>query len=79
MANLRDNQRLRKLRKNISDLQEALKAYDMEELARAHRQFNEKYTVEKTRESDKESEVSETAILVSLTNIFMTIVCTSWW
>ena len=58
MANIRDNLRIRKLRRDIADIHRQINEFDMEELARAHRQFNEKYTAEKKRESDMESEVS---------------------
>lgn len=51
MANLRENIRVRKLMKDISDAQAEIDSYDMEEAAKAKRNFNEKYQSEKERET----------------------------
>lgn len=52
MANLRENIRVRKLIKDITDTQAQINTYDMEEAAKAKRNFNEKYQVEKARETE---------------------------
>ncbi|KAI5117920.1 hypothetical protein M0805_001999 [Coniferiporia weirii] len=58
LANLRDNERIRKLRRNIATNKEKIDAFDMEEAAKAHRQFDDKYAAEKKREGDMEAEYS---------------------
>ena len=57
LSNLRDNERMRKLRRSIAENKEKIDAFDMEEAAKARRQFDEKYAVEKKREGDMEAEV----------------------
>lgn len=57
LSNLRENERLRRLRKAIEENKTKIDAFDMEEAARARRQFDEKYTEEKKREGDMEAEV----------------------
>lgn len=57
LANLRDNERIRKLRRNIAENKSKIDDFDMEEAAKARRQFDAKYTVEKKREGDMEAEV----------------------
>lgn len=58
LANLRENERARKLRRDIAANKDKIAAFDMEEAARARRQFDEKYATEKKREGDMEAEVS---------------------
>lgn len=58
LANLRENERIRKLRKDIAANKEKISAFDMEEAAKARRQFDERYAAEKKREGDLEAEVS---------------------
>ena len=57
LANLRENERLRRLRKSIDENKAKIDAFDMEEAARARRQFDDKYALEKKREGDMEAEV----------------------
>ena len=57
LANLRENERLRRLRKSIEENKTKIDAFDMEEAARARRQFDDKYALEKKREGDMEAEV----------------------
>jgi hypothetical protein len=57
LTNLRENERLRRLRKSIDENKVKIDAFDMEEAARARRQFDDKYAVEKKREGDMEAEV----------------------
>ena len=52
VANLRENIRVRRLIKDIADTQAEINTYDMEEAAKAKRNFNEKYQVEKARETE---------------------------
>lgn len=52
MANLRENIRVRKLIKDIADTQAEIDTYDMEEAAKAKRNFSEKYQAQKTRETE---------------------------
>lgn len=59
LANLRENERLRRLRKSIEENKTKIEAFDMEEAARARRQFDEKYASEKKREGDMEAEVRQ--------------------
>lgn len=58
LATIRGNVRVRKLRKDIVATEAAVAEFDLEESARARRQFDEKYAAEKKREGDMESEVS---------------------
>ena len=57
MANLRENIRVRKLIKDITDTQAEIDTYDMEEAAKAKRNFTEKYQVEKARETELQGSV----------------------
>lgn len=52
MANLRENIRVRKLIKDISDTQTEIDGFDMEEAAKAKRNFNDKYQAEKAKETE---------------------------
>ncbi|KAH8114569.1 AAA domain-containing protein [Phellopilus nigrolimitatus] len=58
LSNLRDNERIRRLRRDIATNKEEIDAFDMEEAAKARRQFNDKYAAEKKREGDMEAEYS---------------------
>ena len=57
LANVRDNERMRKLNRDIKARRERIEAFDMEEAARARREFDEKYAPAKKREGDMEAEV----------------------
>ncbi|THH27305.1 hypothetical protein EUX98_g6880 [Antrodiella citrinella] len=55
MSNLRDNIRVRKLMKDIAATAAEIATYDMEEAAKAKRIFQDKYTLEKERETQMQS------------------------
>ena len=55
---LRENERFRKLKKNLRENQQKIGTYDMEVAAKARRQFDEKYGPAKKKESDMQAEVS---------------------
>ena len=57
MTNLRENIRVRKLGKEIDVTQAEIDAMDMEQAAKARRQFDQKYNVEKQRETEMQSKV----------------------
>jgi len=57
MTNLRENIRVRKLAKEIDTTQAEIDAMDMEQAAKARRQFDQKYNVEKQRETEMQSKV----------------------
>ena len=57
MTNLRENIRVRKLAKEIEVTQAEIDAMDMEEAAKARRQFDVKYNLEKQRETEMQSQV----------------------
>ena len=57
MANLRDNIRARKLVKEIARIQDEIDTYDLEEAAKAKRLFEEKYQIEKDKETELQSKV----------------------
>ena len=58
MANLRENIRVRKLAREIVATQAEIDSHDMEEAAKSRRNFQEKYKVEKQKESEMQSKVS---------------------
>ncbi|PAV16910.1 dna repair rad50 [Pyrrhoderma noxium] len=58
LSNVRDNERIRRLRKVIASDNEKIKSFDMEEAAKARRQFDEKYKAETKRAGDMEAEYS---------------------
>ena len=66
MTNLRENIRVRKLAKEIEATQAEINAMDMEEAAKARRQFDVKYNLEKQRETEMQSKVRETQFLTFL-------------
>ncbi|PSR71740.1 hypothetical protein PHLCEN_2v12388 [Hermanssonia centrifuga] len=55
VANLRENIRVRRLIKDIAATQAKIDTFDMEEAAKAKRNFQEKYPIEKQRETDMQS------------------------
>lgn len=57
VANLRENMRVRKLIKDITATQTEIAQYDLDEAAKAKRIFDEKYSVEKQKETDLHAEV----------------------
>ena len=57
MTNLRENIRARKLGKEIEAAQAEIDAMDLEEAAKARRQFDIKYNLEKQRETEMQSKV----------------------
>ena len=56
-ANLRENIRLRRLQKDIAATQEEIDSHDMEEAAKAKRNFEDQYKVKKAQESELQSKV----------------------
>lgn len=59
LSKLRDNERIRSLRKEMKETQEKIDAFDIEEAAKARRQFDTKYTAERKREGEMEAEVAK--------------------
>lgn len=57
VANLRDNIRARKLVKEIGEVQAEIDSHDIEEMARARRNFDEKYKLAKEKEDNLRVEV----------------------
>jgi len=55
VANLRENLRVRRLVRDIAAAQAEIDSYDLEEAAKAKRIFEEKYGVEKQKETDVQS------------------------
>lgn len=58
LSNLRENERIRRLQKSMEENKAKIDSFDMEEAAKARRQFDDKYASEKKREGDMEAEVS---------------------
>jgi DNA repair protein RAD50 len=58
LANLRQNIQFRKLAKQITSTQSEIDAFDMEEAAKARRNFEEKYPKEKEREEQLHSKLA---------------------
>ena len=58
VANLRDNIRARKLAKEIGETQAEIDSYDMEEAAKARRNFEKKYGKAKKKENSLHTSVS---------------------
>ena len=56
-SKIRDNLRIREMRREIERIKEKIESFDLEEAAKARRQFDTKYASEKKRQSDMESEV----------------------
>lgn len=57
VANLRDNIRARRLVREISEVQAEIDSHDMEEMAKARRNFEEKYKLAKEKEDNLRVEV----------------------
>ena len=57
VSRLRDNIRMRKLVKDIDATQAEIDSYDMEAAAKAKRTFEDRYQVEKQRETEMQSKV----------------------
>ena len=57
VANLRDNIRARRLVKQINEVQTEIDSHDMEEMAKARRNFDEKYKLAKEKEDNLRVEV----------------------
>lgn len=57
VANLRDNIRARRLIKEIGEVQAEIESHDMEEMAKARRNFEEKYKLAKEKEDNLRVEV----------------------
>lgn len=57
MANLRDNIRARRLVRQINEVQDEIESHDMEEMAKARRNFEEKYKLAKEKEDNLRVEV----------------------
>ena len=58
ISRLRDNIRMRRLVKDIEATQAEIDSYDMEGAAKAKRTFEDRYQVEKQRETEMQSKVS---------------------
>ncbi|KAI0050377.1 hypothetical protein FA95DRAFT_1555700 [Auriscalpium vulgare] len=54
-ATLRENLKIRKLARDIVATQQEIESHDMEEAARAKRNFEEKYPIEKQKENDMQA------------------------
>lgn len=57
VANLRENIRVRKLAKDIAATQAEIDSHDMEEAAKSRRNFQDKYKIEKQKETEMQSAV----------------------
>lgn len=70
VANLRDNIRGRRLIKQIGEVQAEIESHDMEEMAKARRNFEEKYKLAKEKEDNLRVEVgiSTLSVIRFLTN-----------
>ncbi|KII86927.1 hypothetical protein PLICRDRAFT_665598 [Plicaturopsis crispa FD-325 SS-3] len=55
-ANLRENIRIRKLGRDIKATEEEINSYDMDEAAKSRRNFEDKYHIEKAKETDMQSQ-----------------------
>lgn len=58
IANLRENLRVRKIEKEIKKTREEIASHDMEEAAKAKRNFESKWDVVKKREDELKASVS---------------------
>lgn len=64
VANLRDNIRGRRLIKQIGEVQAEIESHDMEEMAKARRNFEEKYKLAKEKEDNLRVEVGISTLSV---------------
>ena len=60
LSNLRENRRIRKLESNIQAIQKEIDSCDLEGVAKAKRNFEEKYQPEKDRENEMQQRVTIT-------------------
>jgi DNA repair protein RAD50 len=56
-ANLRENIRVRRMKKDIAQLQKEIESHDVEEAGRAKRNFEDRYKVEKQKETELQAKV----------------------
>ena len=61
LANLRDNMRVRKLRAEITSIEAELNSMDLDEAAKAKRNFEQKYPAEQKKEQDLAGQVCSRA------------------
>ena len=66
MGNLRENIRIRKLIRDIAATQDEIDSHDMEEAAKARRNFDQQYKIKKAQESELQSKVSVAPVPLSL-------------
>lgn len=66
VANLRENIRVRKLSKDIQDTQAEIDSHDMEEAAKARRNYQDKYKLAKDKENELNTTVSPAWSFASL-------------
>ena len=57
MSSLRENQRYRRIKRDLAAVETELNAIDMEEAAKAKRIWTDKWTVEKQKETDLQNKV----------------------
>ena len=57
MSSLRENQRYRRIKRDLAAVETELDAIDMEEAAKAKRIWTDKWTVEKQKETDLQNKV----------------------
>jgi DNA repair protein RAD50 len=61
-ANLRENIRVRRMKKDIIQLQRDIESHDVEEAGRAKRNFEDRYKVEKQKETELQAKVCATCL-----------------
>jgi DNA repair protein RAD50 len=66
VTNLRSNVRLRRLIRDIAEIQNEIDSHDMDEAAKAKRTFEDQYKVKKAQESELQSRVYIAVLLVYL-------------
>ena len=66
LANLRDNMRVRKLRAEITSIEAELNSMDLDEAAKAKRNFEQKYPAEQKKEQDLAGQVCSSRARVDL-------------
>jgi DNA repair protein RAD50 len=64
VTNLRSNVRLRRLIRDIAEIQNEIDSHDMDEAAKAKRTFEDQYKVKKAQESELQSRVYIAVLLV---------------
>jgi predicted nucleic acid-binding Zn-ribbon protein len=70
LANLRENIRIRKLAHDIEVTKAEINSYDLEEAARARRNFEDKYSGEKEKESQMQTKVKRMIFVTSFGRTF---------